>query len=48
MKKIAVMKRNQFCSTVSVVLETEEGETTLVVNSETEIDMIYENCELDE
>ena len=33
---------------VSVVLETEEGETTLVVNSETEIDMIYENCELDE
>ena len=28
---------------VSVVLETEEGETTLVVNSETEIDMIYEN-----
>ena len=33
---------------VSVVLETEEGETTLVLNSETEIDMIYENCELDE
>ena len=33
---------------VSVVLENEEGETTLVVNSETEIDMIYENCELDE
>ena len=33
---------------VSVVLETEEGETTLVANSETEIDMIYENCELDE
>ena len=33
---------------VSVVLENEEGETTLVVNSETEIDMIYEECELDE